>query len=88
MTWIGGQYHMNKRIKRWNFIDTVNLALLIVVVLFLIDFKNNAALTWVLIAVFIFWLITVILRNIFISRIEKDPNHPMYETQVKGKKKI
>lgn len=79
---------MNKRIKRWNFIDTVNLALLIVVVLFLIDFKNNAALTWVLIAVFIFWLITVILRNIFISRIEKDPNHPMYETQVKGKKKI
>lgn len=79
---------MNKQIKRWSLIDTINLALLIVVVLFFIDFENNAVLTWVLLAVFAFWIVTVALRNVFISKIEKDPHHPLHETQVKGKKKI
>lgn len=79
---------MNKQIKRWSLIDTINLALLIVVVLFFIDFENNAVLTWVLLAVFAFWIVTVALRNVFISKIEKDPDHPLHETQVKGKKKI
>lgn len=79
---------MDRRIKRWSFIDSINLALFLVVILFFIDFENNAMLTWILLGVFLFWFITVIFRNIFISKIEKDPNHPLHETQMKGKTKI
>lgn len=79
---------MNKPIKRWNFLDTVNLALFLVVILFFLDFNNNATVSYLLLGVFALWIVTLIFRNIFINKIEKNPDHPLYETQVKGKKKI
>ncbi|MCG7331622.1 hypothetical protein [Salinicoccus roseus] len=71
----------NKPLKRWTFLDTINAALLIVVLLFMLDFENNRAVSIILLAVFAFWITTVILRNVFISKIEKDPNHPMHRQQ-------
>ena len=79
---------MNKPIKRWNMLDTVNLALFVVVILFFLDFNNNATVSYLLLGVFALWVVTLIFRNVFISKIENDPNHSMHETQVKGKKKI
>lgn len=80
--------HMNnKPLKRWTFLDTINASLLIIVLLFMLDFENNATVTIILLAVFAFWIVTVILRNIFISKIEKDPNHPMHTNQSEEDKK-
>lgn len=79
---------MNKPIKRWNMLDTVNLALFLVVILFFLDFNNNATVSYMLLGVFALWIITLILRNVFINKIENNPDHPLYETQVNGKKKI
>ncbi len=75
----------NKSLKRWTFLDTINAALLIVVVLFMLDFQNNATVSWILLAVFAFWIVTVILRNVFISKVMKDPNHPMNPQQAEEK---
>lgn len=79
---------MNKPIKRWNMLDTVNLALFLVVILFFLDFNNNATISYALLGVFALWIVTLIFRNVFISKIENNPNHPLYEKQVRGKKKI
>ncbi|MCG1010184.1 hypothetical protein J4760_09135 [Salinicoccus sp. ID82-1] len=76
----------NRSLKRWTFLDTINAALLIVVLLFMLDFENNRAVSFILLAVFAFWITTVILRNIFISKIQKDPNHPMHPGQSKERK--
>ena len=75
----------NKALKRWTFLDTINAALLIVVVLFMLDFQNNATVSWILLAVFAFWAVTVILRNVFITKVMKDPNHPMHPDQTAQK---
>lgn len=72
---------MNKKLKRWTFLDTLNGILFVVVVLFFLDFQNNSTMSWILLAVFLFWLITVILRNVMISKIEKDPDHPLHKVQ-------
>ncbi len=79
---------MNKPIKRWNMLDTVNLALFLVVILFFLDFNNNATISYALLGVFALWGVTLIFRNVFISKIENNPNHPLHEKQVQGKKKI
>lgn len=55
-------------VKRWSFLDTINLCLMIVVCLFIIDFKHNALLSWVVILAFAVWLVTVIVRNIYLSK--------------------
>ena len=72
---------MNKKLKRWTFLDTLNGILFVVVVLFFLDFQNNSTMSWILLAVFLFWLITVILRNVMISKIEKDQDHPLHKVQ-------
>src|SRR5699024_12402713 len=72
---------MNKKLKRWTFLDTLNGILFVVVVLFFLEFQNNSTMSWILLAVFLFWLITVILRNVMISKIEKDPDHPLHKVQ-------
>lgn len=79
---------MNRPIKRWNLLDTVNLALFIVVILFFLDFNNNATVSYLLLGVFALWIITLIFRNVFINKIERNPDHPLHETQLQGKKKI
>lgn len=55
-------------VKRWSFIDTINLCLMVFVCLFIIDFKHNALLSWVVILAFGIWVLTVIARNIYLSR--------------------
>lgn len=72
---------MTKKLKRWTFLDSLNAIMFIVVVLFFLDFDNNNLMSWILLAVFAFWLITVILRNVMISKIEKDPQHPLHNMQ-------
>lgn len=72
---------MTKKLKRWTFLDSLNAVLFIVVVLFFLDFDNNNLMSWILLAVFAFWLVTVILRNVMISKIEKDPQHPLHNLQ-------
>ncbi len=74
---IGG-FHMNRPLKRWNILDTINATLLIVVILYFIDFKNNATVSWIFVIVFAFWAITLIARNVMITRMKNDPNHPMH----------
>lgn len=37
--------------------------------------------SWILLAVFAFWIVTVVLRNVMISKIEKDPQHPLHNMQ-------
>ncbi|WP_411843493.1 hypothetical protein [Salinicoccus sp. HZC-1] len=75
----------NKSLKRWTFLDTINASLLIIVVLFMLDFENNATVSWILLAVFAFWIVTVIFRNVFISKVLKDPDHPMHQQQTGDK---
>lgn len=77
----------NRPLKRWTFLDTINAALLIVVLLFMLDFENNRTVSFILLAVFAFWITTVILRNVFISKLQKDPNHPMHNQQPENHKK-
>lgn len=72
---------MNRKLKRWTFLDSINAILFIVVVLFFLDFQNNSTMSFILLAVFAFWLLTVILRNVMISKVEKDPNHPLHNIQ-------
>ena len=79
---------MNKPIKRWNMLDTINLALFLVVILFFLDFNNNATVSYLLLGVFALWIVTMIFLIVYINQIEKIPDHLLYETQVKGKKKI
>lgn len=72
---------MTKKLKRWTFLDSLNAILLIVVIFFFLDFQNNSMMSWILLAVFAFWLVTVVLRNTMISKIEKDPQHPLHNLQ-------
>lgn len=72
---------MTKKLKRGTFLDSLNAILFIVVVLFFLDFENNNLMSWILLAVFLFWLVTVVLRNVMISKIEKDPQHPLHNLQ-------
>lgn len=72
---------MTKKLKRWTFLDSLNAILFIVVVLFFLDFENNNLMSWILLAVFLFWIVTVVLRNVMISKIEKDPQHPLHNMQ-------
>lgn len=79
---------MNRSLKRWNLLDTINATLLIVVILYFIDFKNNALISWIFIIVFAFWVITLIVRNVMITRMKNDPNHHMNQHyDVEDKKK-
>ncbi|UBH09152.1 hypothetical protein [Macrococcus armenti] len=67
---------MNQRfsMKRWTFIDTINLCLFIYVILFVIDFKNHSGLSFIIIAAFLIWVITVISKNIIITKNQKEQN--------------
>ncbi|WP_020007049.1 hypothetical protein [Salinicoccus albus] len=71
----------NRALKRWTFLDSINAALLIIVLLFMLDFENNATVSWILLAVFAFWITTVILRNVFITKVRNNPEHPMHPNQ-------
>lgn len=71
----------NRALKRWTFLDSINAALLIIVLLFMLDFENNATVSWILLAVFAFWITTVILRNVFITKVKNNPDHPMHSNQ-------
>ncbi|ARQ06344.1 hypothetical protein [Macrococcoides canis] len=68
---------MNQKypLKRWTFVDTINLCLFIYVVLFVIDFKNHSGLSFIIIAAFIVWVITVISKNIIISKKQKEQQY-------------
>ena len=55
-------------VKRWSFLDTINLCLMIFVILFVIDFNNNAMISWLVITAFGIWILTVIARHVYISR--------------------
>ncbi|TDM03666.1 hypothetical protein [Macrococcus carouselicus] len=55
-------------VKRWSMLDTINACLLITVCLFIIDFQNNATLSWIIIIAFGIWILTVIARNIYLSK--------------------
>ncbi|MDT0754529.1 hypothetical protein [Mammaliicoccus sciuri] len=59
-------------IKRWGIIDTINACLLIISVLFLFDFKNQPALSYILVIAFSIWFISLIGKNIYLSKRNKD----------------
>ncbi|TDM12619.1 hypothetical protein [Macrococcus lamae] len=58
-------------VKRWSFLDTINLCLMIFVCLFVIDFTKNPMISWLVIVAFGIWILTVIARNLYISRHQK-----------------
>lgn len=74
-----------KDLKRWTILDTINATLLIIVFLFVLDFQNNALVSWIFVVVFAFWIVTVISRNIVISRIKEGKMDNPYE-QLNDKK--
>ncbi|MBO3076339.1 hypothetical protein J5E42_02310 [Mammaliicoccus vitulinus] len=55
-------------IKRWGMIDTINACLLIISILFLFDFKNQPALSYILIIAFTIWFISLVGKNIYLSK--------------------
>lgn len=59
-------------IKRWGMIDTINACLLIISVLFLFGFKNQPALSYILVIAFSIWFISLIGKNIYLSKRNKD----------------
>lgn len=59
-------------IKRWGMIDTINACLLIISILFLFDFKNQAALSYVLTITFSIWFISLIGKNIYLSKTKQN----------------
>lgn len=68
------------KLRRWTFLDTINASLLIVSILFLINFQEQPVISWLLIAVFAMWAIFLIFRNVVISRAQNDPTHPMHQS--------
>lgn len=58
-------------LKRWTFIDTINTCILIYVILFFKDINKNPTVTIVIFIAFTIWLITVIVKNIIISKQNK-----------------
>lgn len=58
-------------LKRWTFIDTLNTCVLIYVILFFNDINKNPLLTTVIFIAFVIWIITVIIKNVVISKREK-----------------
>ncbi|MGK9044437.1 hypothetical protein KXR93_05885 [Mammaliicoccus vitulinus] len=59
-------------IKRWGMIDTINACLLIISILFLFDFKNQPALSYILIIAFTIWFISLVGKNIYLSKNRND----------------
>lgn len=59
-------------IKRWGMIDTINACLLIISILFLFDFKNQPALSFILIIAFSIWFISLVGKNIYLSKNRKN----------------
>lgn len=74
------------KLKRWSFLDTLNASLLIVSILFLIDFEEQAIISWLLIGVFTLWAVFLIFRNVVITKAKNDPNHPMHSTLIQDEK--
>lgn len=64
-------------LKRWTILDTLNASLLIVSILFLINFEEQPLISWLLIAVFTMWAGFLIFRNVVISKAQNDPTHPL-----------
>ena len=64
-------------LKRWTTLDTLNASLLIVSILFLINFEEQPLISWLLIAVFTMWAGFLIFRNVVISKAQNDPTHPL-----------
>ncbi|WP_323703056.1 hypothetical protein [Mammaliicoccus sp. Dog046] len=59
-------------IKRWGAIDTINACLFIISILFLFDFKKQPALSYILIVAFSIWIISLIGKNIYLSKTKKE----------------
>ncbi|MCU7556293.1 hypothetical protein ROU88_02725 [Macrococcus capreoli] len=55
-------------LKRWTFIDTLNTCVLIYVILFFKDINKNPTLTIIIFAAIAIWIITVIAKNVIISK--------------------
>ena len=72
-------------LKRWTILDTLNASLLIVSILFLINFKEQPVISWLLIAVFTMWAGFLIFRNVVITKAQNDPTHPLNKAVNKGK---
>ncbi|KAA1042441.1 hypothetical protein [Macrococcus equipercicus] len=58
-------------VKRWGVLDTINLCLMIFVCLFVVDFQHNPLISWLVIAAFGIWALTVLARNIYLSKYHK-----------------
>ncbi|HCN60269.1 Uncharacterised protein [Mammaliicoccus fleurettii] len=59
-------------IKRWGMIDTINACLLIISILFLFDFTNQPALSFILIIAFSIWFVSLVGKNIYLSKNRKN----------------
>lgn len=59
-------------LKRWTFIDTLNTCVLIYVLLFFKDINKNPTLTIVIFIAIAIWILTVIAKNIIISKQDKN----------------
>lgn len=59
-------------LKRWTLIDTLNVCVLIYVILFFKDINKNPTLTIIIFIAIAIWLITVIVKNILISKQNKN----------------
>ncbi|MBO3063299.1 hypothetical protein [Mammaliicoccus sp. H-M34] len=59
-------------IKRWGMIDTINACLLIISILFLFDFTNQPALSFILIIAFSIWFVSLVGKNIYLSKNHKN----------------
>ncbi|WP_414043756.1 hypothetical protein [Macrococcus animalis] len=59
-------------LKRWTFIDTLNTCVLIYVLLFFNDINKNPTLTIIIFIAILIWIFTVILKNIIISKHNKN----------------
>ncbi|WP_414044763.1 hypothetical protein ACMGE7_02915 [Macrococcus equi] len=58
-------------LKRWTFIDTLNTCVLIYVLLFFKDINKNPMLTIIIFIAIAIWVITVIVKNVIISKQDK-----------------
>ncbi|WP_414054148.1 hypothetical protein [Macrococcus equi] len=58
-------------LKRWTFIDTLNTCVLIYVLLFFKDINKNPMLTIIIFIAIAIWVLTVIVKNVIISKQDK-----------------
>lgn len=61
--------------KRWSFLDTINSCLFIYVLLFVVDFKHQFGFSLIIVLVFAVWIITVIARNIYLNKKQKQQSN-------------